>query len=165
MKFSEVKKVSLLPFRDERGFFEETFRASSFPCSFVQDNHSFSKKGVIRGMHFQSFPGQAKLVQVIQGEIFDVVVDIRKQSPTKGQWDGVYLTAHEQLWIPVGFAHGFCVVSNEAHVIYKVSSYYEPACEKTFRFDDPFIGIKWPESHPILSDKDLNAPLFCEVVE
>ena len=167
LSFPEVKKITLKTFSDERGFFRETFREGSFPSSFVQDNHSFSKKDVIRGIHFQHSPGQAKLVTVVQGIIFDVVVDIRKESPTFGKWEGVYLDAHlgEQLWIPVGFGHGFCVVSEEgAHVCYKVSSFYQEAQEKTFRYDDPFVGIEWPCQFPLLSTRDASAPFLKELI-
>lgn len=118
-------------------------------------------------MHFQALPGQAKLVTVVTGKIFDVVVDIRQDSPTFGKWEGVYLDGetHEQLFIPVGFAHGFCVVSETAHLLYKVSSLYNPDTERTFRYDDPFVGIRWPVSSPILlSNKDRNAPLLKEAL-
>ena len=144
LSFPEVKKITLKTFSDERGFFREVFRHESLPSLFVQDNHSYSKKNVIRGMHFQRYPGQAKLVTPIQGVIFDVVVDIRRESPTFGHWEGVYLDASlgEQLWIPVGFGHGFCVMSQEgAHVCYKVSSFYREEEEKTFRYDDPDVQI------------------------
>lgn len=167
LSFPEVKKITLKTFSDERGFFRETFRSLDFAVTFVQDNHSFSEKQVIRGMHFQRFPGQAKLVTPIQGIIFDVVVDIRRESPTFGKWEGVYLDAAlgDQLFIPVGFAHGFCVVSEEgAHVSYKVSSFYDPQEEKTFRYDDPRLGIQWPGSSPKLSERDRLAPCLEEVL-
>ncbi|MBI2742746.1 MAG: dTDP-4-dehydrorhamnose 3,5-epimerase [Chlamydiales bacterium] len=159
-------------FHDERGFFwecyrEPLYRALGIEESFVQVNHSFSKKGTIRGMHFQRSPGQAKLVTVITGKIFDVVVDIRPDSPTFGKWEGLMLDdeAREQLFIPVGFAHGFCAVSPEAHVLYKVSQIYDPAEERGFRYDDPFVGIEWPEMSPLLSKKDLEAPSFHEALK
>ena len=117
-------------------------------------------------MHFQSTPGQAKLVSVIQGKIFDVAVDIRPESPTFGKWEGIYLEAeaHEQFFIPAGFAHGFYVVSSEGALVqYKVSSLYNPETEKTFRFDDPAFAIEWPEKNPILSARDQNSPFFAEV--
>lgn len=158
-------------FEDERGFFLESFReplyqAQGITCSFVQDNHSYSKKGTIRGMHFQRAPGQAKLIRVGVGRIYDVVVDIRPNSPTFGKWEGVYLDGekHEQLFIPVGFAHGFCVVSDEAHVFYKVSTLYDTNEEMTFRFDDPDVAIEWPEPSPIVSLRDQTAPTFKEAV-
>lgn len=154
-------------FRDSRGFFLETFQQSSYEkagiqCSFVQDNHSFSQKGCIRGMHFQSIPGQAKLIRVGVGKIFDVAVDIRPDSPTYGQWEGVILDdqSHHQLFIPVGFAHGFCVISPEAHVLYKVSTPYDPKHEKGFRWDDPTIKIDWPVDNPLISERDQQAPFF-----
>jgi dTDP-4-dehydrorhamnose 3,5-epimerase len=158
-------------YADERGFFLESYRASLYAslgidCSFVQDNRSYSKKGTLRGMHFQRKPGQAKLVSVIEGEVFDVAVDLRQESPTFGKWMGVYLDGKscQQLFIPVGFAHGFCVLSENAHVAYKVSAPYDPEEEKGFRFDDPEIGIEWPIEHPLVSLRDLAAPRFREVV-
>ncbi|MBY0529158.1 MAG: dTDP-4-dehydrorhamnose 3,5-epimerase [Rhabdochlamydiaceae bacterium] len=158
-------------FRDERGFFRETYRAALYQergilDAFVQDNHSYSTQGTLRGMHFQRIPGQAKLITVVSGCIYDVVVDIRRESPTFGKWEGVYLNHEtaEQLYIPVGFAHGFCVLSEEAHVMYKVSAYYDSEEERSFRFDDPTVGIVWPVQTPLLSVRDLKAPLFSEVV-
>lgn len=174
----EIKDLTLnglkliLPkiFRDSRGFFLETFQDSLYRengilTSFVQDNHSFSTYGVIRGMHFQSVPGQAKLIRVAIGKIYDVVVDIRPTSPTFGQWEGVYLDdeMHHQLFVPIGFAHGFCVMSKEAHVMYKVSSLYSQSTEKGFRFDDQGVGIHWPITNPIVSDRDSKSPLFSEM--
>jgi dTDP-4-dehydrorhamnose 3,5-epimerase len=156
--------------KDERGFFLESFQQAFYEskgiiCNFVQDNHSFSEYGCIRGMHFQSFPGQAKLVRVVVGEIYDVAVDMRLESPTFGQWEAVHLDGHlhHQLFIPVGFAHGFCVVSKEAHVLYKVSSIYNPTFEKGFRWDDPVINIQWPVKNPIISQRDQQAPFFTEI--
>jgi dTDP-4-dehydrorhamnose 3,5-epimerase len=158
-------------FQDHRGFFLETFQQSVYekcgiPGPFVQDNHSFSRKGCLRGMHFQSFPGQAKLVRAAVGKIYDVAVDIRPHSPTYGQWEGAILDdqSHHQLFIPVGFAHGFCVLSPEAHVCYKVSHPYDPKYEKEFRWDDPTVNIQWPVENPILSEKDRQAPFLHEVV-
>lgn len=168
--FPEVKVIVKKRFSDERGFFIETYRQPLYEemgilDRFVQDNHSFSKRGTIRGMHFQSFPGQAKLLSVIAGVIYDVFVDVRPDSPTFGQWDSYLLDAKngEQIYIPVGFAHGFAALSEEAHVLYKVSSVFDPKTEQTFRFDDPQVGIDWPVSHPILSPKDRTAPSFAEV--
>ncbi|HSW86439.1 MAG TPA: dTDP-4-dehydrorhamnose 3,5-epimerase [Rhabdochlamydiaceae bacterium] len=165
-----LKLIKSKVFYDERGFFKEHYRKSAYEkkgifCEFVQDNHSFSKKGIIRGMHFQRSPGQAKLISVVEGKIYDVAVDIRPESTTYGKWEGVYLDAedHLQFFVPVGFAHGFCVVSERAHVIYKVSSVFNPEEEKTFRFDDAQIGIKWPVENPILSSRDCAAPSFQEV--
>jgi dTDP-4-dehydrorhamnose 3,5-epimerase len=151
-------------FTDERGFFRECYRenlyaAHGITTPFVQDNHSYSVQGTLRGMHFQAKPGQAKLVSVVVGEIFDVVVDIRPDSPTFRKWFGVSLDGKkgEQLYVPVGFAHGFYVASPSAHILYKVSHYYDPEQERTFRFDDPEIGIAWPVQNPLLSAKDLNS--------
>lgn len=170
--FEPVKLVQQKVFADERGFFVENYRQPIYEqkgisTSFVQDNHSFSKKGTLRGMHFQSSPGQAKLVGVIIGKIYDVFVDIRPDSPTFGQWGCYELDAekHEQIFIPAGFAHGFVVLSDTAHVVYKVSTLYHPQTEKTFRFDDPQVGIQWPVSHPLLSEKDRLAANFAEVVK
>jgi len=171
LSFKEVKKICLKGFFDDRGFFRETFRKSSYTElgiyeEFVQDNHSFSKQGTLRGMHFQQFPGQAKLVTVMLGKIFDVVVDIRIDSPTFGKWEGVYLDAAlgEQLYVPVGFAHGFCVISPEAHVCYKVSTPYEAAQERSFAYNDPAIGIEWPVGHPLVSERDAKALLLKELL-
>lgn len=171
LSLSGVKRIRPKVFFDDRGFFRETFRAplylqAGISEDFVQDNHSFSKKGTIRGMHFQRSPGQAKLITVMEGKIFDVVVDIRPDSPTFGKWEGVYLDAAQgdQIFVPIGFAHGFCVVSEHAHVCYKISSLYDPAEEKGFRYDDPTVGIVWPEENPILSDRDLASPFLKEVV-
>jgi len=172
LSFEGVKKIRPKVFFDDRGFFRETFRKPHFleagiTADFDQDNHSFSKQGTIRGMHFQRFPGQAKLVTVMEGKIFDVVVDIRPGSPTFGKWEGVYLDAThgDQLFIPIGFAHGFCVVSEHAHIYYKVSTVYEPSEERSFRYDDPFVGIVWPIDAPLLSERDLSSPLLLEAVE
>lgn len=157
-------------FRDGRGFFlesheERRYLDGGIETPFVQDNHSYSKEGVIRGMHFQSEPGQAKLVRVASGKIYDVIVDIRPNSPTFGKWEGVYLDGkeHRQLYIPVGFAHGFCVVSPEAHVLYKASAPYNSETEKGFRFDDPEIGIQWPIAAPVVSERDQKSPYFYEL--
>lgn len=167
----DVKRIRPKLFADERGFFRETYRKPLYEkwgiaCDFVQDNHSFSKKGTIRGMHFQRFPGQAKLITVVSGRIFDVFVDIRKESSSFGKWAGLYLDAEEgdQLFIPPGFAHGFCVVSESAHVCYKVSAVYDPLEERSFRFDDPAVGIRWPVAEPIVSERDLLSPRFEEAL-
>lgn len=167
-----VKLVYPQVFRDKRGFFLEIFNKSQYEeagikIDFPQDNLSYSKYGTIRGMHFQTDPGQAKLVKVIKGRIYDVFVDIRKNSKTFGNWRGIYLSEdeHQQLFIPVGFAHGFCCVSDDAYVMYKVSSQYDPYAEKVFRYDDKEVGIKWPVVNPILSDRDLSAPFFSDVFD
>ena len=170
LSLSGLKLVRPRMFADARGFFRETYRQPIYhtmgiDLPFVQDNHSFSKKGTVRGMHFQRYPGQAKLVSVISGTIFDVAVDIRPKSPTWGKWEGVFLDGikGEQLFVPVGFAHGFCVMSDEAHVLYKVSSVYDSQEEKGFAFDDPDIGIEWPISDPIVSERDRTSPQFKEL--
>jgi len=170
--FNEVKKIHLTAHSDERGLFKELYRKdflqkSGLAYDFVQDNFSFSKKQTIRGMHFQTGKGQAKLVSVLEGEILDVVVDVRKNSSSFGRWIAVPLRAdrHEQLLIPEGFAHGFCVLSTIAIVLYKVSTYYSSETERGFRYDDPDVGIVWPTKEPILSKRDREAPPFFEVCE
>lgn len=167
----EVQLITLSPFADHRGFFEELYQQERYQKlgiqeDFVQDNHSFSKKGTIRGMHFQSNPGQSKLVSVLFGKIIDVFVDIRPNSPRFGKWDSVILDSdeHKQIYIPNGFAHGFGVLSDTVHIIYKVSSPFNPETEKAFRFDDPDIGIQWPIESPILSDRDRTAPYLKEII-
>ena len=154
---------------DARGFFVETYRRRELAelgihDEFVQDNHSRSRRGVLRGMHFQ--PGQAKLVRCARGAILDVIVDIRAGSSSFGRWEGLELDdeAHRQLYVPDGFAHGFCVVSEVADVVYKVSTYYDPAAESGFRFDDPEVGIEWPKGIELeTSDRDREAPLLREL--
>uniref|UniRef100_A0A7C2K4C8 dTDP-4-dehydrorhamnose 3,5-epimerase n=1 Tax=candidate division WOR-3 bacterium TaxID=2052148 RepID=A0A7C2K4C8_UNCW3 len=152
-------------FEDHRGFFMEIFKENIYydnlGVHFVQDNLSFSKKGVLRGLHFQKRPSaQAKLVQVVHGEIFDVAVDIRKGSPTFGRWVGLILSSKNrlQLFIPEGFAHGFCVLSETATVLYKTSAFYDRECERGIIWNDPEIGIDWPIKDPILSEKDSKLP-------
>jgi dTDP-4-dehydrorhamnose 3,5-epimerase len=151
--------------RDERGFFLETFRASvlaelGIEDEWVQDNQSRSGRGIVRGMHFQ--PGMAKLVRVTRGAIVDVLVDIRRGSPAFGQWEAFTLDDENlrQLYCPDGFAHGFCVTSEVADVIYKCSAYYDASAERGFAYDDPEVGIEWPEIELIPSDRDANAPLL-----
>ncbi len=153
--------------KDLRGFFFESYNLPHYAwegidCQFVQDNVSFSWKHVLRGMHFQTTPGQDKLVQVLRGTIFDVVVDMRKDSANFGKWEGVILDAKDPsaFFIPKGFAHGFCVLSKQALVHYKVSAVYNPQTEGVFRWNDPEIGIKWPIQTPLLSEKDANSPSF-----
>ncbi len=155
---------------DERGFFQETFRQNVFARlgirdEFVQDNHSRSRRGIVRGMHFQ--PGMAKLVRCVRGEIFDVVVDLRRSSPTFGQWEGFKLddVSHHQVYCPDGFAHGFCVVSEVADVVYKTSSYYDPALEAGFAYDDPEVGIAWPRLELMPSARDARAPRLAEIAD
>ncbi|WCB96562.1 dTDP-4-dehydrorhamnose 3,5-epimerase [Baekduia alba] len=156
---------------DSRGFFLEAFREdvwaeNGVDVAFVQDNHSRSGQGVVRGMHFSLGDGQAKLIRCGRGSIWDVVVDLRGGSPTYGEWEAVVLDDAEghQLFVPVGFAHGFCVLSDVADVMYKVSSYYDPAVERGFRWDDPAVGIAWPpEVEHHVSERDATAPLLADI--
>ena len=157
-------------FEDGRGYFLETYqekryRDNGVDAQFVQDNVSFSKKGVLRGLHYQFPNEQAKLVQVIRGQIFDVAVDIRKGSPTFGQWTSVLLSDvnKRQVFIPAGFAHGFCVLSETAYVTYKCSDFYAPDHEGGILWSDPDIGIEWVIKHPIVSGKDASYPLLKEI--
>jgi len=152
-------------FRDDRGFFLETFRHdvledAGLDTSFVQDNHSRSVKGTIRALHFQIPPGQTKLVRCARGSVFDVVVDLRKSSPTFGKIHSVELSDenHLQLYIPAGFAHGFCATSETADVVYLCSSYYNPALERGIAWNDPELAIPWPVKSPLLSERDRNNP-------
>jgi len=170
----EVKIIEPNVFGDERGFFMETWNQKKFeelvtglPTLFVQDNHSKSRKGILRGLHYQSENTQGKLVRVVSGEVYDVVVDIRKDSPTFGQWVGEFLSQENkrQLWVPKGFAHGFYVTSNVAEFVYKCTDYYNPNFEKSIIWNDSELGIKWPlESEPLLSDKDANGLMFNLVI-
>ena len=149
-------------FGDDRGFFLETFQTSRYreaagiDLEFVQDNHSRSSKGVLRGLHFQRLKPQGKLVRVVRGEVYDVAVDIRKGSPTFGEWDAVILSEDnkKQLWIPPGFAHGFVVLSDTADFEYKCTDFYDPSDEGTILWDDPDLDIPWPITKPSLSTKD-----------
>ena len=158
-------------FRDERGFFQESYRRTVFselgiPEEMVQDNHSRSGAGVVRGMHFQTGPGAAKLVRCARGAILDVVVDLRIDSPTFGKWEAFELDDRNlrQVYCPVGFAHGFCVLSEVADVIYKQSAYYSDELERGFAFDDPEVGIEWPEGLELIpSERDANAPALAEI--
>ena len=156
---------------DTRGFFMESYRANVWAehgvtDTFVQDNHSRSARGVLRGMHFSIGDGQAKLVRCARGRILDVAVDLRRASPTYGEWESVELDDEQarQLYIPVGFAHGFCVLSDVADVTYKCSTYYDGAVERGFRYDDPEVGIAWPADRDlIVSDRDRNAPTLAQI--
>lgn len=157
-------------FGDPRGFFLETYsreryRDAGIAVDLLQDNLSLSRRGVLRGLHFQNPAPQGKLVYVLQGAVFDVAVDIRRSSPTFGEWYGATLTDDnkKQLWIPPGFAHGFCVTSETALFTYKCSAYYAPENEHTIRYDDPDIAIAWPIGDPLLSDKDRNAKGLTEM--
>ncbi len=169
MKFTrlnipDVVLITPKVFSDHRGFFMETFRQDIFEkqigsTSFVQDNHSKSKQGILRGLHYQILQPQGKLVRVVSGEVFDVAVDIRKSSPFFGRWTGTILSAKNKhlLWIPPGFAHGFYVLSPEAEFTYKCTDYYAPEHERTMLWNDPSIGIDWPltgHEPPVLSQKD-----------
>ena len=154
---------------DARGFFYESYnyrryRDHGIGDRFIQDNHSRSDEGVVRGLHYQAAPGQAKLVRVAVGEVYDVAVDIRWGSPTFGQWVGVVLSAENrrQLYIPVGFAHGFCVTSQVAEFLYKVTSYYSPQDERGIAFDDPDLAITWPTDAPVLSERDRRHPRLAD---
>ena len=152
-------------FGDERGFFLETFQAERYAAQagitlpFVQDNHSFSPRGVLRGLHFQRNKPQGKLVRVVRGKVYDVAVDIREGSPTFGQWEAVTLSEENkiQFWVPPGFAHGFVVLSDTADFEYKCTDYYDASDEASILWSDPDLNIAWPIDNPILSDKDANA--------
>ncbi|RRS06917.1 dTDP-4-dehydrorhamnose 3,5-epimerase [Pseudoalteromonas sp. J010] len=163
-RIPDVKIIEPKVFGDKRGFFMETWNQKEFekhvtgyPVKFVQDNHSKSNKGTLRGLHFQAENTQGKLVRVVSGEVFDVAVDIRIDSPTYGEWVGVYLSAEnkKQLWIPEGFAHGFYVTSNDAEFVYKCTDFYNPKSEVSIAWNDPFLNIDWPiVKSPKLSEKD-----------
>ncbi len=156
---------------DARGFFQETYRRDAFASlgvdvEFVQDNHSRSTHGIVRGMHFQVGEGQAKLVRCARGSILDVVVDVRRGSPTFGEWEAVQLDDESlrELYVPVGFAHGFCVMSEVADVVYKCSSYYDPELERGISFRDPDVGIEWPAGMELTaSERDAAAPSLREL--
>ncbi len=178
MKFEEtpLSGVYLLQpkvFGDQRGFFleswnRETFRQAGFEMDFVQDNHSRSRRGILRGMHYQTRYTQGKLVRCTAGEVYDVVVDLRRDSPTLGKWHGVYLSEENQslLWVPPGFAHGFYVRSEYADFQYKCTDIYHPASEISLAWDDPTVGIKWPLAEgeiPTLSDKDRTGLAWGEI--
>jgi dTDP-4-dehydrorhamnose 3,5-epimerase len=159
-------------FADSRGFFMETFRANlhrelGIDVEFVQDNHSRSQRGSIRAFHFQLQPGQAKLVRCPRGSVYDVAIDLRRDSPTYRQWEAFELDDenHHQLFIPVGFAHGFCVTSEVADFVYKVSNYYDPETERGIAFDDPDIGVEWPVDDPLISERDRSNPQLAEIAD
>ena len=159
-------------FGDSRGFFFETFQVERYSelaninFTFVQDNYSRSSKGVLRGLHFQKKKPQGKLVRVVRGEVYDVAVDIRKESPTYGHWEAVVLSEENKLqfWVPPGFAHGFVVLSDVADFEYKCSDYYDPADEGSILWEDPDLNIPWPVKDPKLSEKDLNAPKLANLI-
>jgi dTDP-4-dehydrorhamnose 3,5-epimerase len=159
-------------FPDSRGFFLETFRRDDYrelgiDAEFVQDNHSRSQRGAIRAFHFQLEPGQAKLVRAARGTVYDVAIDLRRDSPTFRQHEAFELSDsnHHQLFVPVGFAHGFCVTSEVADVTYKVTSYYDAASERGIAFDDPDLGVEWPVDEPLVSERDRANPRLREIAE
>ena len=159
-------------FGDARGFVVETYRRDAWgelgvDFEFVQHNHSRSGKGILRGLHFQTEPGQAKLVRCPRGAIFDVAVDLRRDSPTYRQWEGHVLDdeRHRQLFVPAGFGHGFAVLSDVADVTYLLSSLYDPATESGIAWNDPDVGVEWPIANPLLSDRDKQAPRLSEVAD
>ena len=157
-------------FADNRGFFLESFNKEKYEkvginFDFVQDNHSRSSKGVLRGLHFQRNKPQGKLVRVVKGKVFDVAVDLRQDSPTFGQWESIILTEKNKLqfWVPPGFAHGFVVLSDTADFEYKCTDYYDPSDEGSLFWNDPDLNIPWPINNPKLSEKDANAPLLADL--
>lgn len=169
LELPEVILVTHEIFRDERGFFLESFREVAFLRAgiprFVQDNHSCSPKNVVRGLHYQKKPaGVGKLVRCLRGTMYDVAVDIRKGSPTYGKWVGIELSERDcqMVYVPEGFAHGFCALSADCEVFYKMTGYYSPSHDRAIRWDDPQIGIRWPIREPILSPKDREAPRLAE---
>ncbi|WP_350939799.1 dTDP-4-dehydrorhamnose 3,5-epimerase [Vibrio metschnikovii] len=174
-KIPDVKIIEPAVFGDERGFFMETWNQKRFeelvtgkPTQFLQDNHSKSKKGILRGLHYQTENTQGKLVRVVSGEVFDVAVDIRKDSLTFGNWVGEYLSGENkrQLWIPEGFAHGFYVTSEEAEFVYKCTDYYNPSAEVSIKWDDEYLAIDWPiVEQPVLSEKDKSGVILLEYLK
>ena len=167
-KIPGVVLIEVKYFEDERGFFMETYKKSDFikggiKEKFIQENHSRSRKNVLRGLHYQKNPmAQAKLVRCIKGKIFDVAVDMRKKSPTYGKWVGAILSEENKkiLYIPQGFAHGFCALKDDVEILYKSSKEYSPQHESGIFWNDPDINVDWPITKPVLSQKDLNWPLF-----
>lgn len=177
MKISETEIPGVLifepkVFEDDRGFFLETWRKDKYAEAgvkedFVQDNVSFSMRGTLRGLHFQNPHGQGKLVQVLTGQVFDVAVDIRVGSPSFGKWVGIELSGEDrrQIYIPPGFAHGFCVMSEKALFSYKCTDYYAAECDSGIAWNDPDIGIEWPIADPVLSQKDAKNPRLSQITE
>jgi dTDP-4-dehydrorhamnose 3,5-epimerase len=172
LAIADVFLIEPKVFGDDRGFFFESFNQGRFEAAigrqvnFVQDNHSRSARGVLRGLHFQDPRPQGKLVRVTRGEVFDVAVDVRQDSPTFGQWVGERLSAENkrQMWVPEGLAHGFLVLSDEAEFLYKTTDYYAPDFDHCIRWDDPTLAIKWPlNAEPMLSSKDQDGMLFSEL--
>lgn len=171
-KLEGVALIEPVVHGDERGFMLESYSREAWAelgveVEFVQHNHSRSSKGTLRGIHFQTEPGQAKLVRCARGEILDVAVDLRRGSPTYGQWEAHRLddAKHRQLFIPVGFGHGFAVLSDEADVAYQVSSYYDPATEAGIAWDDPEVGVDWEVADPLLSERDRRAPTLADIAQ
>jgi len=169
-KLDGVVLVSPKVLGDERGFMLESYSREEWArvgvdVDFVQHNHSRSRRGTLRGIHFQTEPGQAKLVRCVRGEILDVAVDLRRGSPTYGQWEAHRLddVDHHQLFVPVGFGHGFAVLSDVADVAYQVSSYYDPATESGIAWDDPDVAVDWQVPEPLLSERDKSAPTLAEI--
>ena len=172
-EINDVVVIEMDVFQDDRGFFSESYQKLKFAeagitALFVQDNHSGSKQGVLRGMHYQTSHAQGKLVGVVTGKVYDVAVDLRRSSPSFGKWVGVYLSPHirSQLWIPPGFAHGFYVMSEWAEIIYKTTDYYAPKYEQTLVWNDPEIGIDWPLINgqpPVLSDQDAKGKRLADI--
>lgn len=169
-KIKEVLVIEPTVYEDQRGFFFESYNQKEYKHigikeNFVQDNHSRSIKNTLRGLHYQINPGQGKLVRVVVGEVFDVAVDIRFGSPTFGEWVGHFLTAHnkKQMYIPVGFAHGYCVVSDVAEFEYKCTTFYSPKDERGIIWNDPNLAIEWPVQNPLLSQKDKLNPKFKQI--
>ena len=167
---SDVWVIEPKVYGDDRGFFLETFQAERYATAgitlpFVQDNHSRSSKGVLRGLHFQKTKPQGKLVRVVRGEVYDVAVDIRLGSPTYGRWEAVVLSEDnkKQFWVPPGFAHGFMVISDFADFEYKCTDYYDPTDEGSLLWNDPDLNIPWPIESPVLSEKDAWAPLLANL--
>jgi len=168
----DVIKVQPRVFGDARGFFMETYQKNVFSQAginfeFVQDNHSSSTKWILRGLHYQVSHTQGKLIRVVIGEIFDVAVDLRQSSPYFGKWVGIFLSDvnKEQLWIPPGFAHGFLALSEKTDVVYKTTDFYDPDGDRTIKWNDPTLGIKWPipgDIHPLVSEKDKHGALFTD---
>lgn len=174
MKISEAPLSGLIIiepkiFNDHRGYFFESFQQERYAelgiPEFVQDNQSHSKKDILRGLHYQLPHAQGKLVSVLRGSVWDVVVDLRRSSPTFGQWFGITLDdkTHTQMYVPAGFAHGFCVLSEEADFLYKCTDYYAPNCEAGIVWNDPDLNITWPCMSPILAEKDQQLPRFSEI--
>lgn len=171
-KLDGVVLVEPVVHGDERGFFVETYSRDAWAeigvdVEFVQHNHSRSSQGTLRGLHFQTTPGQAKLLRCARGEILDVAVDLRRDSPTYGEWEAHVLDdrGHHQLFVPVGFAHGFVVLSETADVSYLVSNLFDPATEKGIAWDDPDVGVDWRVSEPLLSERDKTAPRLAEIAD